>query len=197
MCAYALPVYTVYHVLTIGQLTQINTDIALLRAISSVMEVGAGAMKARVTSGAAPVSLEMATNKENVAGMSFVNGVKTYADFVIPSMPSDWNAGTVTVNFIWMANDATNNTVGWFVAGRCFGDGDALDQALGTEQTIVDANASTAYQIRISAATPALTLNGTVAQGNMAYFSVYRKDTGDTLAVAAILLGVIVNYTRT
>lgn len=112
--------------------------------------------------------------------------------------PPDWNGGTITATFFWMANDTTTNAVVWGIAGISFGDGDALDTAFGTAQEVTDANASTANQVRKSAATSAITLAGTPAAGEKVVIRVYRKgtDAADTLAVDARLLDVMLTFTR-
>jgi hypothetical protein len=58
--------------------------------------------------------------------------------------------------------------------------------------------ASTANQVRISAATSAMTIAGSPAAGDLAQFRIGRLGghANDTLTVDARLLGVLINYTR-
>lgn len=150
------------------------------------------------TSGCASNALmESVTNKVNTWSLDFDPASVEYAEFTV-AMPSDWNGGTVTATFYWKANDATTNAVVWCLQGRSFADGSAIDQAFGTVQCATDANASTAYQLRISAATSAITLAGSPAANQLVQFRVYRNatDGSDTLTVDAQLMGIMVSFTR-
>lgn len=148
------------------------------------------------TSGSNQTALtEQSNNKVNMWSLDFDYNTTKYAEFTLV-MPSDWDGGTVTATFYWMANDTTTNSVTWYIQGRSYGDGEAIDQAWGTAVSVSDANASTANQLRKSAATAAMTFAGTPAAGELAQFRVYRT-TGDTLTVSAKLIGVMINFTRT
>ena len=113
-------------------------------------------------------------------------------------MPSDWNGGTVTARFYWTATGTSTNGVVWALQGRSYADLETIDQAYGTEVAVTDAHSATALQMQISDATAAITLGGTPAAGELVMFRVSRNvaDGGDTLAVDAMLIGVMINYTR-
>ena len=150
------------------------------------------------TSGAAAnAKVETGTNHVNYYVLDFADGSTLTAEGGLV-MPSDWDGGTITATFTWLANDTTNNSVVWGCAARAFGDGDAIDAAYGTQQTVTDANASTANQVRQSAATPAITVAGTPAASKYVQFQIQRLGGagGDTLAATARLLGVMITYTR-
>lgn len=140
---------------------------------------------------------ETATNKQNVYTLDFPDAVTSYAEGNL-AMPSDWDGGPVTAKFYWFANDATSHAVLWGCQGRAYADGDALDQAWGTQQTILDANAGVANQLRISDLTSAITLAGSPLPSELVLFRVERLggDASDTLTVNARLLGVMIGYTR-
>jgi hypothetical protein len=112
-------------------------------------------------------------------------------------MPSDYNGGTITAVFYWMAGTALTNSVEWGLAARAYADGDALDQAFGTPQEVTDANQAN-DDVNISAATPAITIGGTPAASNYVQFRAYRNptDANDTLAATAELLAIRITYTR-
>jgi len=150
------------------------------------------------TSGCAAVAqVEYGTNDVDLMHADFDKDTDEFMQWTT-AMPFNWNGGTVTAKFYWLANDATTNAVVWGLQGRSYGDGEAVDQAWGTAQTVTDANGGTANQVRISAATAAITLAGTPAAGELVQFRAYRDaDNGDdTLAVDARLIGVLVTYTR-
>ncbi len=137
----------------------------------------------------------MATNKQNIQTLDFDPSTQQYAEWTAV-MPSNYGGGTFTAKFHWLANDTTTNAAVWGIAARAYGDGDAVDQAFGTAQEVTDANASTANQVRVSAATSAVTIAGTPAAGKLVQFRVYRKaaDAADTLTVNAKLLAVELTY---
>jgi len=141
---------------------------------------------------------EQPTNDQNVFTLDFDPTTAENAEGNL-GMPSDWDGGTVTATFYWMATGTSTNSVVWKCEGRSYGDSETLDQAWGTLQQVTDAHTATALQVLISAATPAITLGGTPAAGELVLFRVGRLpgDAGDDLAVDAMLLGVMIGYTRT
>ena len=66
----------------------------------------------------------------------------------------------------------------------------------GTAQTVGDNHAATALQMQSTAATAAITVAGTPAAGEYVAFRVFRDVANDNLAVDALLIGVMINYTR-
>ena len=129
--------------------------------------------------------------------LNFVDGSQTFANWAMP-MPSDYNGGTITAVFYWMANNVSTNAVVWGIQARAFNDSDPIDAAFGTAQTVTDANNAT-RDVNISAASSAITIGGTPAAGSYVQFRVYRDGAagGDTLAAVAELLSVRITYTRT
>ena len=137
------------------------------------------------------------TNHVNYYALDFPDSGITSAEVTV-GMPSDWNAGTVTAQFYWTGiADTTTNAVVWGIEGRSYGDGDALEAAYGTQVTVSDANASTANQVRISAATGAVTITGATAS-EVVQFRIQRlpADGSDTLGATARLLGVMITFVR-
>ncbi len=140
---------------------------------------------------------ESTTYKVNTITLDFDASIIKYAEWTM-AMPSDWDGGTITATFYWKANDATTQAVVWCLQGTSYGDGDNIDIAFGTAQCVTDANASTAFQVRKSAATSAITLAGTPAAGEVVQFRAYRNatDGADTLTVNAQLLGIMIGFSR-
>jgi hypothetical protein len=151
------------------------------------------------TNGAqANTKLELGTNDVDVYHLAFDPTTQEFAQATV-AMPTDWNAGTVTAVFYWMHPATTTNFgVVWQLEGRAFANDDALDQAWGTLQEIADTGGTTS-DLYISGATPAITLAGSPAAGQLVQFRIGRQpaDGSDTMAVDAFLLGVMINYTRT
>lgn len=105
--------------------------------------------------------------------------------------PDSWDEGTVQVQFIWTAITAGTGNVVWSVEGVSVGDGDDIDAAFGTAQTVTDAYQSTNY-LHSSSYTSAMTIAGTPAEGDAVVFRVSRDaDNGsDTFTQDALLLGI-------
>lgn len=150
-----------------------------------------------ITAGAqSPTLVATATNAVNFYSINFVDASQTFANWAMP-MPSDYNGGTITAIFYWMANNVSTNAVVWGIQARAFNDGDPIDAAFGTAQTVTDNNLAT-RDVNISAATSAITIGGTPAAGSYVQFRVYRDGANgsDTLAATAELLSIRITYTR-
>jgi hypothetical protein len=140
---------------------------------------------------------EMATNKENYYTLDFDAATTESAEWTV-AMPSDWDASTITAVFYWMHGGTTTNFgVTWALDAYSFGDSDAGDAAFGTQQHIPDTGGTTS-DVYISDATPAITVGGTPAAGELVQFRVQRlpNDGDDSMAVDAKLLGVMLTYGR-
>jgi hypothetical protein len=152
----------------------------------------------RTTTGCGIDSRELTTNKINTDELLFDPGTAEYAQCMIV-MPSNWNAGTITAKFHWTASvtaSGSNTDVVWGLRGRAYANDDALDQSMGTAQTVTD-TLTAVNDLDISPATSAITLGGTAAAGNPVIFEVYRDAgvVGDNYASDARLLGVEISYT--
>jgi hypothetical protein len=144
-----------------------------------------------------PASAQTTTNQVNFYFLGFLDGATTtYANWAMP-MPSDYNGGTITAQFYWVAGNASTNSVVWGLQARSYADGDLLDQAYGTAVEVTDANQAN-DDVNISATTSAITIGGTPAAHNYVQFRAYRNPAaaGDTLAATAELLSIKITYTR-
>jgi hypothetical protein len=162
-----------------------------------VLFLQASGMVPATTNGAAQNKNVETTNVQNYYTLDFDQTTQEFAHAII-AMPSDWDGGTITAKFWWTATGTSTNSVVWALEGRSYGDLETLDQAYGTAQQIADAHSATARQAQLSDATPAITLGGTPASGELVQMRVKRvpADGSDTLAVDALLIGTVVTYTR-
>lgn len=146
---------------------------------------------------AANTKTESATNDINIYTLDFDTTTQEHAEGNI-AMPSDWNAGTITAQFYWTATGTSTNNVQWALQAVSMGDLHTIDGTdFGTHQVISDAHSATALQMQITSATPAITVAGGPAAGELVAFRVFRDVANDNLAVDAMLIGVMINYTRT
>lgn len=132
---------------------------------------------------------------DNVLGFDAATEEHAYAWV---QTPESYDAGTFTAIFVWKHPTTTVNFgVVWGIAMRGYGNGDAVDAALGTEVTVTDTGATTGTHYK-SPETAAVTAAGTPAKSDMLYVEVARKaaDGSDTLAVDANLLGVVLVYSN-
>ena len=120
--------------------------------------LGAGEFIPRVTNGAGIDGQEFSTNRQNLDYLAFDPGTQEFAQASF-----DWPSGytTFTANFYWTAASGSGAVV-WRAAARCYADGDAIDQAFGTAQSVTD-TLITATNNHASSATSAVTPSGTVS----------------------------------
>ncbi len=158
--------------------------------------VPAGSMTPRTTNGASAGTAETTTNKVMVKTLNFDAATVEYAQFTA-KMPKSWNESTITAVFEWShAATTTNFGVAWSLAGVALSDGDALDAAFGTAQTATDTGGTTDTKYS-TAETPAVTIAGSPAAGDLVVFQVAREvaNGSDTLAIDARLHGLWLLYT--
>jgi len=142
--------------------------------------------------------IEAPTFLENAFTAEFASGSKTTLQWNF-AMPTDWDGGTITAQFYWIANSTSTNSVVWGIKGRAYSDNQPWDAAFGTAVETTDANngGTGANTINISAVSAAVTIGGSPAGGCHMQIQVYRLGSGsDTLAVDAELFEVRLTYTR-
>ena len=116
-------------------------------------------------------------------------------------MPEDWDRSTVKVKFNWSSDtgSTSGDTVEWAIKAGALSDNDAIDAALGTPQVISDVLlADNGADLQTTSATPALTVGGTPALGDVIVFEIYRNTDGtDDMAEDAWLMSVTIQYKKT
>jgi hypothetical protein len=136
---------------------------------------------------------EPTTNKWAVIYVPFSNVAKSYAN-VQWIMPTNYDGGTVTIEFHWTLHTATNGTACFGCAARCVGDGESLDAAPGTAVEVVDTSFGAVDRECQSAPSVAMTIAGTPAGGKKILFQIYRDPTKDSLAESVYLTGLKLTY---
>lgn len=156
--------------------------------------IPANSVMPNTTLGCAASTTETTTNDVMVPVCDFDAAADEAAQFLV-GMPKSWNEGTITAQFSWTAASGTGNVV-WGMQCLARSDDDALDTAFGTAQTVTDGLTATG-DLMISAASAAITVGGTPAEGDNVWCRVYRDaDNGsDTFSADARLVGVKVLYT--
>lgn len=175
--------------------TRCVTAAGVLAAVTGLetIWVPANAMVPNTTSGCAATNTETTTNDVMVPVCDFDAASDEAAQFTV-GFPKNWDEGTITAQFSWTAASGTGNAI-WGLQCLARSDDDALDTAFGTAQTVTDALTATG-DLMISGTTSAITVGGTVAEGDIVWCRAYRDaDNGsDTFSADARLVGVRVFY---
>lgn len=184
----------------------VNTDLeipvgnnakALVDTHYDTIFIPASAMTSTATNGAVISTAEYATNDINMDYLLFDGTTEEYAEFQFP-MPEGWDRGTVKAKVFWSSatGSTANDTVEWEIAGGALSNDDAIDAALGTAQVISDTLlADNGTDLQVSGATPAITIGGTPALGDLIHFKISRNVGGtDDMTEDARLFGVWIQY---
>lgn len=155
----------------------------------------------RTDSGCAEASKEEigAVNHIDKFVLAFDKDSDEFAQWAEIAMPTDWDGGTITAGSVWTcaaSSGSTGETVCLGLRGRSWGDGEAIDQALGTAQFVTDTWQAD-KDVHISAQSAAITLAGTPAAGELVLFEVQRDVSEDDLGGDAWLICVLILYGRT
>lgn len=162
--------------------------------------VDAAAMIPATTSGALQGTNEYGTNDIDMDYFAFDAGATEERVQFKLKMPENWDKGTIKVKFDWSSatGSTANDTVEWAIKAVALSDSDAIDVALGTVQVISDTLlADNGTDLQITPTTPALTIGGTPALGDLLIFEVYRNTDGtDNMAEDAWLFGITIQYKK-
>lgn len=173
-----------------------NTSLTALGFLQTIF-IPASYMMPNETNGANPVENEYATNDLMRAYINFDGATEQYVSFDWV-FPEGWDRSTVKAKFYWSsaAGSTAGDTVEWEIKAVAVGNDDALDVAYGTAQVVSDTLlADGISDLHITAATPALTVGGTPALGDMVNFKISRNVGGtDNMAENARLFGVLIQY---
>lgn len=171
----------------------------LKSSVVSTIWVPATAMIPLDTAGASAQLVETTTHDNMRLAYAFDGATKQYAAFEV-AMPEGWDRGTIKAKFYWGAESGSSagDTVEWEIAATALGDSDALDVAQGAAQVVSDTLlANDGGDMQVTAATPAVTVGGTPALGDVLNFKVARNVTGtDDMTEDALLYGVLLQFTE-
>jgi len=164
---------------------------------TATMWIPAIAMVSPTTNGAEAAAVETTATRPEMKVLDFDSSTREHAQFSV-AMPKSWNLGTVTAKFYWTHATAVATDVIWGIQGVVVSDNDTIDIAYGTAVTVTDTFHNAAEDLAVTGATGAITLDGTPADDDLAYFQVYRDAAagGDTTnSTDARLLGVKILFT--
>jgi hypothetical protein len=161
--------------------------------------IPAKAWTPHVTNGCALVAdSEFTTNDDvMVSYLAFDDATEEYAGFNLV-MPPTWDRGTIKAKFYWMGASgcSAGDTVEWQLQGIAVSNDDNVDttEFTDTGEVITDTVLGGEHlDLHITAATPAITINGTPALGDMINLKVSRNVAGtDDMVEDAHLIGVLI-----
>jgi len=168
----------------------------------NIISVDAAAMVGCTTNGAASGTNEYVTNDIEWDYFAFDGGATEERVQFKLVMPEDWDRGTILAKFIWSTatGSSANDTVEWGIKGQATSNDGAIDTAFGdVGEVISDAViVINGTDLQITPTTPAITVGGTPALGDLITFEVYRNTDGtDDCAEDAWLFGVEIQYKKT
>lgn len=179
-----------------SDLAAVEADAASIIGKQTIF-VPAGAMRPSATGGCAILStIATSANQPDIQSLDFDTTTQEYAQFTV-CFPKSWNESTVTAQFYWShAATTTNFGVVWDLQGVATSDDDTIAVNYGTAQQIADTGGTTNDEY-VTSETPAITIAGTPAVGDMVHFRVSRVtgDGSDTMAIDARLMGIKLYFT--
>mgnify|MGYP001399788524 FL=1 len=161
------------------------------------MWVPAAAMYPTQSNGCAAITgVETTAGRPDMYVLDFDASSDENAQFSI-AMPSYWNEGTITYQVYWTTAATDTDGVAWALSGVVCSDNDTIDAAFGTAVVVTDDALGAAEDLCVSAESGAVTIAGTPAAGDLAYFNIMRdvSDANDDMAEDARLIGVKIFYT--
>ncbi len=157
-------------------------------------------MVSTTTNGAETGTNEYTTNDIEWDYFAFDGGATEERIQFKIALPDSWDLGTIKAKFYWSSatSSTSGDTVEWGLKAGALADSDAIDTALGTPQVITDTLlANNGTDLQISSATPAITIAGTPALGELTTFEAYRNTDGtDDMTEDAWLFGIAIQYKK-
>ncbi len=161
------------------------------------MWIPAAAMYPTASNGCAAIAAaETTAGRPDMYTLDFDASSDENAQFSV-AMPSYWNEGTVTFQVYWTTAATDTDGVAWALSGVACSDNDTIDVAFGTAVVVTDDALGAAEDLCVTAESGAVTLAGSPAAGDLAYFNILRdvSDSNDDMAEDARLIGIKLFYT--
>jgi hypothetical protein len=158
--------------------------------------VPAVAMYGSTTNGADAQQVETTALSPDLKVLDFDASTSEFAQFAV-TFPKSWNGGTVTFIPTWSPSNTDTGNCIWSLSGLSVAEGETADTAFSGAQTSTDAGIGTVEDIQMGPVSSAITIAGTIADGNQVFFQLERDaDNGsDTFTGDARLLGIQLFYT--
>lgn len=159
--------------------------------------VPAAAMRPTVSNGCASLTdVETTAGRPDMQVLDFDATADEHAQFSV-AFPKSWNEGTVTFKAFWTTSGAVTTGVAIALQGVAVSDNETLDVAYGTAVVVTDDAQGAAEELYVTAESSAVTIAGTPAESDAAFFRVFRdvSDANDDMTQDMRLLGIQLFYT--
>jgi len=158
--------------------------------------VPAVAMYGSTTNGADAQQVETTALSPDLKVLDFDASTSEFAQFAV-TFPKSWNGGSVTFIPTWSPSNTDTGNCIWSLSGLSVAEGETADTSFSAPQTSTDAGIGTVEDIQMGPVSSAITIAGTIADGNQVFFQLERDaDNGsDTFTGDARLLGIQLFYT--
>jgi hypothetical protein len=181
--------------------TSMNEWLDALGLKYDTMFIPANSFTPTDTNGAEQTDVEYATNDIQKSYLAFDGATQEYADFNTV-MPPTWDRGTIKAKIVWApaSGASSGDGVVFGLQGVAVSDDDPIDASLGTAQEVTDTvTVGADADLHISSATPAITIAGTPALGDLVHLKLYRDPTdgSDDMTEDALVFGIIIEFAST
>lgn len=157
------------------------------------LPIPAASLSPTISAGCAPLA-QVTLGSVDVMSLDF-DGATGESAIVAFSLPKSWDRGTVKARFHYRVAAAVTTTVTWGIRALAVGDGDTVQTIYGTPQEVTDTYLGTANLEAITDFTPAVTIAGSPAAGDLLHFYITRNPGTDTTSQDARLEQVVIQYT--
>jgi len=142
---------------------------------------------------AALATVETTSGRPDMNVLDFDKDSDEFAQFAV-AFPKSYNLGTVTFQFFWSGIAATTG-VELTLAGVAMNDNQTIDVAYGTAVAVADDAQGAVEELLVSAESGAITIAGTMADNDLAYFRIGRDVSEDNMAGDCRLHGIKLHFT--
>lgn len=181
---------------TVG--TTDTSSFELTKLTTQNIWIGANDMWAWDSGGPSSANTHFVANDLYIKHFAFDGTTEEYVNFV-RAFPEGWDRGTIKAKFYWLPSTgcSAGDTVEWEICAQAISNDDDMSGAFGTSQVISDTVlAGENTDLHITAATPAITIGGTPALGDLIAFQISRNVGGtDDMTEDARLYGVLLQIT--
>ena len=158
--------------------------------------IPAVAMYGSTTNPADAQQVETTALRPDLKVLDYDASTSEFAQFAV-TFPKSWNGGTVTFIPTWSPGNTDTGNCIWSLSGLSVAEGETADTAFSGAQTSTDAGIGTVEDIQMGPVSSAITIAGTIADGNQVFFQLERDadNVSDTFTGDARLLGIQLFYT--
>jgi len=180
---------------TATELNKLDGVGVLKQAGKESIWIPSNAMTPTTSNGAARATVETTSGRPDMQVLDFDKDSDEFAQFAV-AFPKSYNLGTVTFQFYWSGLAATTG-VSMQLQGVAMNDNETIDIAYGTAVVVDDDAQGAVEELLVSAESGAVTIAGTMADNDLAFFRVGRdvSDSNDDMAGDCRLHGIKLFFT--